>query len=236
MEVGVDSSGALQNLPGKEADASEDSDFYDEDEPAQLQAGRSEPSARILADLARHPYLGPVVSALQSSAAFVTARMYDAGEYVRRRNRIVGATADTDKLLANINDALHKTHAVLSGEEGSLRALGGDFFGTPQEAKVWFRGTAEEVQAHYSRQVYTEGTRCHPGHGAPRRTEVLLECGMASAITDVVETQVERAVTYGFVLSPLFHSAPMRETAHPVLLFPAPRTLSWLCLCVDVRV
>jgi hypothetical protein len=188
MEVGVDGSGALQTMPGEEDGDILDSDFEAEDN--RPQAGRCEPTARILSDLSRHPYIGPVVSALQSAAGYVTARMNDVGEYVSKRNRIVGATADTDKLIANIHDVLHKTHAVLAGEEGSLKALGGDLFSAAQEAQVWFKGTPEEVQAHYSRQVYTGGTRCNPGHGAPRRTEVLLECGMASAITEVVEAQV----------------------------------------------
>jgi hypothetical protein len=191
MEVGIDGTGALEAVVAADDSAYIDSDFESEDTDAPTSPARKKDlTARILSDLSRNPYMGPMVAALQSSATYLLARMYELGAYIVKRNRIVGATADTDKLLSSINDMLHKTQAVLSGEEGSLSALGGDLFGASTEAKMWFKGTPEEVQTHYSAQVYSGGTRCHPGHGAPRRTEVLLECGMTSAITDVVEIQV----------------------------------------------
>lgn len=145
----------------------------------------SELTAEVLSDLLESPYLAPVVSALQRGATIVGNTLSALVDTARRNSHFAATTPTAQRFLQSVTATAAWLTELLSGTGES--SLFGD---RGEEAGPAFKGTPEEVQAHYSRQWYLSGDRCVPGHGAPRRTEVVLECGMHAEITDVVETQV----------------------------------------------
>jgi hypothetical protein len=152
--------------------------------------GIQQVTAEVLNDLAEHPYVAPVLAALRSGTAAVGGAVSNVVEALGRRNRIIGTTPTSHKIVQVGSSFFQSLYNVVFGSTQPGLARGSGLFGSGEVAKVGFSGTPDEVQAHYSRQVYLGGARCIPGRGTPRRTEVVLECGMRVNITDVVETQV----------------------------------------------
>lgn len=144
-----------------------------------------------MSDLAEHPFLASILSTARNVATIAGSGFSAVVDAISRNSRFIATTPSAHRFLHSAASSRSWLAGLFTDREDGTRPFVSSMFGRKEaEPGPSFRGTPEEVQAHYSRQWYLGGARCVPGHGAPRRTEVVLECGMHAAITDAVETQV----------------------------------------------
>ncbi len=111
-------------------------------------------------------------------------------------------------------------HLLLTGSQHGNNAIGGGWDSVQKQLYALFdakyaryallsalpkhmqdRMLEEELLKYYARQMYQDGTMCPVRPGFRRRSEIVLECGAETKITDILEPQVSDAPSL-----PLFFS------------------------------
>lgn len=156
-----------------------------------------------------------LLEALQPVQDAVFAQTASFWHYLVQENKIAGASPALNKLIASISaffesptfttSATPGTGAVAGGKGGKFGRGGSSTdasrsaaaFATPAHGSTaLFSDDPARQQEYYSTQSYLGGTGCYPRQGIPRRTDVLFECGMSTAITEIVETEVSLLVFF----------------------------------------
>lgn len=126
-------------------------------------------------------------SVLEQAAALTT--------YLAQENKIIGASPALNKLLAsgsNFFQSLSTTGSTSARSGATVTDVltGSAKAATRLDTSLYAEDPVRQ-QAYYSAQRYGGGTPCYPRQGMARYTDVLFECGMNSAITEIVETEVQ---------------------------------------------